>query len=180
MIDLIEITKPVTAVASHRAIPLAAVLHHPVSRGHMMVQCWQPWLCPLAQCWCAARHRPTEQRRQSRWPRVLLSMKMIAARQARRARRGAPPRAREGGGGSSGWMRCHNASSRSLLPSSLISSYAPPAVGSSVRPWVAMLSLPHPSLGLAYVDDGLARRPLQLHGARCWYRRAGDSFLVTL
>jgi hypothetical protein len=30
-------------------------------------------------------------------------MKIIAAMQARRARRGAPPRAREGGGGSSGW-----------------------------------------------------------------------------
>jgi hypothetical protein len=30
MIDLIEKTKPVTAVASHRAIPLAAVLCHPV------------------------------------------------------------------------------------------------------------------------------------------------------
>jgi hypothetical protein len=37
------------------------------------------------------------------------AMKMIAAMQARSGTvRGAPPRAREGGGGSSGWMRCHS------------------------------------------------------------------------
>ena len=43
------------------------------------------------------------------------AMKMIAAMQARSATvRGTPPRAREGGGGSSGWMRCHSASGRSL------------------------------------------------------------------
>jgi hypothetical protein len=37
------------------------------------------------------------------------SMKMIAAMQARSETvRGAPPRAWEGGGGSRGWMRCHN------------------------------------------------------------------------
>jgi hypothetical protein len=39
------------------------------------------------------------------------AMKMIAAMQARSDTvRGAPPRAWEGGGGSSGWMRCHNES----------------------------------------------------------------------
>ena len=36
-------------------------------------------------------------------------MKMIAAMQARSGTvRGAPPRVREGGGGSSGWTRCHS------------------------------------------------------------------------
>jgi hypothetical protein len=36
-------------------------------------------------------------------------MKMIAAMQARSGTvRGAPPRAWEGGGGSSGWMRCQS------------------------------------------------------------------------
>lgn len=74
MIDLIENTKPVTAVASHRAIPLAAVLCHPVSRRHMMVQCWQPWLCPWHSVGVPLDTGPTEQRRQRRWPRVLLSM----------------------------------------------------------------------------------------------------------
>jgi hypothetical protein len=42
-------------------------------------------------------------------------MKMTAAMQARSDTvRGAPPRAREGGGGSSGWRRCHSASGRSV------------------------------------------------------------------
>ena len=38
-------------------------------------------------------------------------MNRIAAMQARSDTvRGAPPRAREGGGGSSSWIRCHSAS----------------------------------------------------------------------
>jgi len=41
-------------------------------------------------------------------------MNRIAAMQARSGTvRGAPPRAWEGGGGSSGWMRCHSASGNS-------------------------------------------------------------------
>jgi hypothetical protein len=42
-------------------------------------------------------------------------MNTIAAMQARSGTvRGAPPRAWEGGGGSSGWTRCHSGSGRSL------------------------------------------------------------------
>ena len=42
-------------------------------------------------------------------------MKMIAAMHVRSDTvRGAPPRAREGGGGRTGWTRCHNASGKSL------------------------------------------------------------------
>jgi hypothetical protein len=41
-------------------------------------------------------------------------MKMSAATQLRSGtRRGTPPRGRGGGGGSSGWMRCHSALGRS-------------------------------------------------------------------
>ena len=49
-------------------------------------------------------------------------MKMIAAMQGRSGTvRGAPPRAREGGGGSSGWMRCHSPLGSSLSASVVMS-----------------------------------------------------------
>ena len=50
------------------------------------------------------------------------AMKMIAAMQGRSGTvRGTPPRAREGGGGSSGWMRCHSPLGSSLSASVVMS-----------------------------------------------------------
>jgi hypothetical protein len=85
---------------------------------HRLQPLEHPSVGPLGKPPPAGRHRAAAElaHRQQR-PRVeVRHMKMIAAMQARSDTvRGAPPRACEGVGGSSGWMRCHSASGSSLV-----------------------------------------------------------------